>query len=312
MSTGSHGHGSPGHSHDHSHMISAGGKYKKPLGIALVLTAIFMVVELVVGFSIDSLALISDGAHMGTDVLGLTMAFVAIHLAGRKTTSDRTFGLYRLEVLAALANGLLLFGVAGYVLYEAASRFSSPSIVPSTPLLITATLGLIVNIISYRLLSAGSKESLNLKGASLEVLADLIGSIGVIIGALLIKFTGWTFVDPIIAVGIGIFILPRTWILMRQALRILLEVAPKGLDIEKLKADISAVPGVADLHDLHVWTITSGMESASGHVVAKENHDTTAVLTGVLSLLRTEYDINHATIQVEPTEPICGQDSSSH
>lgn len=308
---GTQGHDNQGHSHDHSHMISAGGKYKKPLAIALVLTAIFMVVELVVGFSIDSLALISDGAHMGTDVLGLTMAFVAIHLAGRKTTSERTFGLYRLEVLAALANGLLLFGVAGYVLYEAVQRFSSPSIVPSTPLLITASLGLVVNIISYRLLSAGSKESLNLKGASLEVLADLIGSIGVIVGALIIMFTGWTFVDPIIGVGIGIFILPRTWFLMRQALRILLEVAPKGMDIDKLKADINAIPGVADLHDLHVWTITSGMESASGHVVVKQNYDSTTVLTGVLSLLRTDYHIAHATIQVEPAQPFCGHDGTS-
>lgn len=292
-------------------MISAGGKYKKPLGIALLLTAIFMIVELTVGFSIGSLALISDGAHMGTDVIGLTMAFVAIHLAGRKTTSDRTFGLFRLEVLAALANGVLLFVVAGYVLFEAVQRFSAPAEVASTPLLITATLGLIVNIISYRLLSAGSKESINLKGAHLEVLADLIGSIGVIIGALLIKFTGWTFVDPIIGVAIGLFILPRTWRLMRQALRILIEAAPKGMDIDQLKTEILAVPGVSDLHDLHVWSITSGIDSASGHVVVKEGYDSTTALTAVLELLRSDYNIDHATIQVEPTKPICGHDESS-
>lgn len=302
---------SEGHSHDHSAMISAGGKYKKPLGIALALTGVFMAVELVVGFSINSLALISDGAHMGTDVIGLTMAFVAIHLAGRKTSSDRTFGLFRLEVLAALANGVLLFAVAGYVLFEAVGRFTSPSEVPSTPLLITATLGLIVNIISFRLLSAGSKESINLKGAHLEVLADLIGSIGVIVGALLIKFTGWTFVDPVIGVAVGLFILPRTWRLMRQALRILIEAAPKGMDVDQLKKDILAVPGVTDLHDLHVWTITSGMESASGHVMVADGEDSTRVLTTVLELLKNDYDISHATIQVEPSQPICGHDGTS-
>ncbi len=300
-----------GHNHDHSHLISAGGKYKKPLGIALTLTAIFMVVELVVGFSINSLALISDGAHMGTDVLGLTMAFVAIHLAGRKTTADRTFGLYRLEVLAALANGVLLFGVAGYVLFEAVGRFTDPSEVPGVPLLITATLGLVVNIISFRLLSAGSKESLNLKGASLEVLGDLIGSIGVIVGAILIQITGWTFIDPIIGVAIGLFILPRTWHLMRQAMRILIEAAPKGLDIDQLKAEITAIPGVSELHDLHVWTITSGMESASGHVVVGEERASAEILTDILALLRTQYNISHATIQLEPAGPICGHDESS-
>lgn len=300
-----------GHSHDRSAMISAGGKYKKPLGIALILTGVYMVVELVVGFSIGSLALISDGAHMGTDVIGLTMAFVAIHLAGRKTTSDRTFGLFRLEVLAALLNGLLLFGVAGYVLYEAFQRFATPTDVPSTPLLITASIGLIINIISFRLLSAGSKESINLKGAHLEVMADMVGSIGVIVGALIIMFTGWTFVDPIIGVAVGLFILPRTWKLMRQALRILIEAAPKGLDIPQLKADIIAVPGVTDLHDLHVWTITSGMESASGHVVVTDEREPAAVLTDILTLLRTEYDIDHATIQLEPAEPICGHDGIS-
>lgn len=300
-----------GHNHDHSAMISAGGKYKKPLAIALTLTGLYMLVELTVGFSIGSLALISDGAHMGTDVIGLTMAFVAIHLAGRKTTSDRTFGLFRLEVLAALANGLLLFGVAGYVLYEAFGRFTAPSEVPSTPLLITASIGLVINIISFWLLSAGSKESINLKGAHLEVLADMIGSIGVIVGAIIIKFTGWTFVDPIIGVAIGLFILPRTWRLMRQALRILIEAAPKGMDIDQLKSEILALPGVSDLHDLHVWSITSGIDSASGHIVVTEGHNATETLTSVLTLLRSDYNIDHATIQVEPTEPICGHNESS-
>lgn len=299
------------HDHGHSHIsISAGAAHKKPLAIALGLTATFMIVELAVGFSIGSLALISDGAHMGTDVLGLAMAFVAITLANRATSSDRTFGLYRLEVLAALANGVLLFAVAGYVLIEAVQRFQHPAEIPGIPLLITAVLGLIVNIISFRLLSAGSKESINLKGASLEVLGDLIGSIGVILGAILLYFTGWNWIDPVIGVAVGLFILPRTWNLMRQALRILIEAAPKGMDIDALKARIGALEGVTQVHDLHVWTITSGMVSASGHVVTEPGAQPSEVLPRILELLRAEYHIDHATFQCEPIDPLCGHDGT--
>lgn len=304
--------GDSAHEHGHTHIsaVTAGAAHKKPLIIALSLTAVFMIVELVVGFSINSLALISDGAHMGTDVIGLTMALVAITLANRKTTSDRTFGFYRLEVLAALANGLLLFGVAGYVLYEAVQRFSDPAQIPGLPLLITAAIGLVINIISFRLLAAGSKESLNLKGASLEVLSDMIGSIGVILGAVLLYFTGWTWIDPVIGVAIGLFILPRTWVLMRQALRILIEAAPQGLDIDALKTEIGALNGVREVHDLHVWTITSGLVSASAHVVTDPDTSTREVLPRVLALLKDSYGIDHATVQCEPGDPLCGHDQN--
>lgn len=301
-----HHHGSSDHGHAHISAVTAGGAHKKPLLIALGLTATFMVVELVVGFSINSLALISDGAHMGTDVLGLTMALVAITLANRRTTSDRTFGFYRLEVLAALANGLLLFGVAGYVLYEAIQRFANPASIPSLPLLITAVAGLIINIISFKLLSAGSKESLNLKGASLEVLGDMVGSIGVIVAAIALYFTGWNWIDPVIGVAVGLFILPRTWILMRQALRILIEAAPKGMDIDVMKQRMTQLPDVLAVHDLHVWTITSGLVSASAHVVTTPQAAPATVLPQVLQFLSTEYGIDHATIQCEPGDPICG------
>ncbi|MFD2839956.1 cation diffusion facilitator family transporter [Populibacterium corticicola] len=306
------------HSNDHGHAhvtaLTAGAAHKKPLIIALGLTATFMVVELIVGFSINSLALISDGAHMGTDVIGLTMALVAIALANRKTTSDRTFGFYRIEVLAALANGLLLFGVAGYVVFEAVERFREPTAIPSTPLLVTAVLGLIVNIISFRLLAAGSKESINLKGASLEVLGDLIGSVGVILAAILLYFTGWNWIDPVIGVAVGLFILPRTWVLMRQALRILIEAAPKGLDVDTMRARITQLDGVNQVHDLHVWTITSGLVSASAHVVMDTDARTADVLPRVLKLLEGEYGIDHATVQCEPGSAsgsdgsLCGHD----
>jgi cobalt-zinc-cadmium efflux system protein len=285
----------------HSHPApSAGGKFRRPLIIAFTLTATFMIVEFIVGFAVNSLALISDAAHMGTDVLGLGMALAAITLANRPATSQRTYGLYRLEVLAALANGILLFAVAGYVIYEAIQRFSEPPEIPGVPLLIVAGIGLVINLISFRLLMAGSKESLNLKGAYLEVLGDLLGSIGVIVAAVVLLTTGWAYADPIIGVGIGLFILPRTWKLTRQALRILLEVAPPHIEMEKLRAAVLAVDGVAEVHDLHVWTITSGIESASGHVVITPGSNYREVLDSVLAVLRDDYHIEHATIQCEP------------
>jgi cobalt-zinc-cadmium efflux system protein len=286
--------------HSHPSAATAGGRHRRPLFIAFGLTAAYMVVEFVVGLSVNSLALISDAAHMGTDVLGLGMALAAITLASRPATSQRTFGFYRLEVLAALANGILLFGVAGYVLFEAIQRFSSPPEVPGVPLLITAVIGLIVNLISFRLLMAGSKESLNVKGAYLEVLGDLLGSIGVIVAAVVLFTTGWAYADPIIGVGIGLFILPRTFTLTRQALRILLEVAPPHIDMRKVRADVLAVEGVVDIHDLHVWTITSGMDSATGHIVIASEADYPAVLAAVVATLRDEHEISHVTVQCEP------------
>lgn len=288
-----------GEGHAHASAATAGARHRKPLIIAFILTACYMVVEFVVGFSVNSLALISDAAHMGTDVIGLGMALAAITFASRKTTAQRTFGLYRLEVLAALANGILLFGVAGYVIWEAIRRFSEPPEIPGIPLLITAVVGLTVNLISFRLLAAGSKESINLKGASLEVLGDLLGSIGVIVAAVVLFTTGWAYADPIIGVAIGLFILPRTWKLTRQAIRILIEAAPPHIDITEVRSKLLKLPGVADVHDLHVWTITSGMESASGHVLVTQDSDSDAVLRHVQTLLREDYHIEHATIQCE-------------
>lgn len=278
--------------------------------IAFSITALYMVIEFVVGFATNSLALISDAAHMGTDVLGLGMALAAITLARRVGSRQRTYGLYRLEVLAALANGLLLFAVAGYVIWEAIQRFSDPPSVPGLPLLLTAVLGLIVNIISFRLLAAGAKESINLKGASLEVLGDLLGSVGVIVAAIVIFTTGWPYADPIIGVAIGLFILPRTFLLMRQALRILIEAAPPEIDVAEVEAKLGRVPGVAAVHDLHIWTITSGMEAASGHVVIEDGADFSDVLQEVQRILREDYHVGHSTIQCEATRHDDSEDLS--
>jgi len=289
-----------GSGHSHGPAPSSGGRHRTPLLVAFGLTATYMVVELVAGLITGSLALLSDAAHMGTDVLGLGMALAAITLAQRPSTSQRTYGTYRLEVLAALANGVLLFGVGGYVLYEAYRRLSEPPEVPGLPLLLVATVGLVVNLVSFRLLLAGSKESLNVRGAYLEVLGDLLGSVGVIVAAVVIYTTGWRYADPLIGAGIGLFILPRTWRLTGQALRILMEVAPPGMDVEEIRGRILALPGVVDVHDLHVWTLTSGMDSATGHVVVADDADYHQVLDQVVTLLAEDYDVIHATIQCEP------------
>ena len=286
-----------GHGHGHG---SAGARHRRPLAVAFGLTAAFMLVELTAGLLTSSLALLSDAAHMGTDVLGLGMALAAITLANRPATSQRTFGTYRLEVLAALANGLLLFAVAGYVLLEASRRFTDPPEVAGLPMFVVAVVGLLVNVVSLRLLAEGAGESLNLDGARLEVLGDLLGSVGVIVAGIVILTTGWAYADPLVGVGIGVFILPRTWRLTAQALRILMEVAPPGLDVDHVRRSILQLPGVADVHDLHVWTVTSGMDTATGHVVVAEGADYHGVLDQVTALLEHEYSVTHATIQCEP------------
>ncbi|KQQ09727.1 MULTISPECIES: cation diffusion facilitator family transporter [Rathayibacter] len=281
---------------------SAAARHRGPLLAAFVLTAAFMVVEFVVGVRTGSLALLSDAAHMGTDVIALGMSLAAISLAARPAARGRTYGSYRLEVLAALANGLLLFGVAAFVIVEAVRRFAEPPAVPGLPLLVTAIVGLLVNLVSLRLLSAGAKESITLRGASLEVLGDALGSVGVIVAAIVLLTTGWAWADPVVGVLIGLLILPRTWSLTRQALGILMESAPAHLDVDAIERDVRAVPGVLALHDLHVWTITSGMESASGHIVVAPDADYREVLSAVLAVLREDHGVAHATIQCEPEE----------
>lgn len=281
---------------------SAAGRHKGALLIAFGLTFGYMLVEIAGGLITDSLALLSDAAHMGTDVLGLGMALAAVQLASRPAPAHRTYGTYRLEVLAALANAVLLFGVAGYVLYEAWQRFNDPPEVLGLPMLIVAAVGLVVNLVSFRLLLAGSKESLNVKGAFLEVLSDVLGSIGVIVAAIVIATTGWPYADPIIGAAIGLFILPRTWKLASQAIRILLEAAPPGLDVEKIRGRIAGLDGVAGVHDLHIWSLTSGMDAATAQILVTDPADMHAVLDRVSNLLADDFHVVHSTIQIEPAD----------
>lgn len=295
-----HGHGVPS-----SEASSASGRYVRRLALAFVILLAFLVLEATVGYFAASLALLSDAGHMLTDVLGIGMALAAITAARRPAGDKRTFGLYRVEVLAALANALLLFGVAGYILYEAVERFQHPPEVAGLPMVLTAAVGLLANLVVFALLRQGAGESLNVRGAYLEVLADTLGSGGVLVGGLLTWAFGWYLVDPIVAVAVGLFVLPRTWKLARQALRILVQQAPEGVDVPALRSELAALPSVTEVHDLHVWTLTSGMEVASAHLTTEPDADHGDVLLTAQRLLAEHYHIDHATLQVEPGE--CAQ-----
>lgn len=283
---------------------SAAAAYKKRLALALTLTATYMIAEVVGGILTGSLALISDAAHMGTDVLGLGLALAAIHLASQPAAGQRTYGTYRLEVLAAIINGLLLYGVAGYVIYQAYRRILEPPEVLGVPMLVVAVIGLAVNIVSFRLLSAGASESLNVRGAYLEVLSDMLGSVGVIVAAVVIATTGWPYADAIVAAGIGLFILPRTYSLMKQALRIIMEVAPPEVDLSAVQSRLAGINGVTAVHDLHIWTITSGMEAATVHLVVPRDGEWHRVLDAARDILVDDYGVTHPTIQVEPPDHV--------
>ncbi|MDM4720204.1 cation diffusion facilitator family transporter [Micromonospora sp. WMMA1363] len=299
-----------GPSHDHHGAVAnAAERHRSRLWAAFGLLATLMTVEAVAAFHTGSLALLSDAGHMFTDVLGIGMALAAL-TATRRRNGDpqRTFGLYRLEVLAALANALLLSGVAIYVVVEAVRRFGDPPEVLTGPMLAVAVLGLLANLVAFVLLRPGARESINLQGAYLEVLGDLLGSLGVIGAALLIAGTNWWWADPLVAVAIGVFILPRTWRLGRAALRILVQAAPEHLQVTAVHDRLVTVPGVCEVHDLHVWTLTSGMEVASAHLTMAPGADVGAVLAAARATLREEFHIEHATLQTEPgaTHGACG------
>jgi len=293
------------HGHGHSHRPTAGNRtaarYKGRLLGALAVLGAVAVVEIVAGFATRSLALVSDAGHMLTDVGGLGMALAAIHVADRSSQRrGRTFGLYRLEILAALANAVLLFAVAIYVLVEAVRRWSDPADVLAGPMLVVAVIGLVANVVAFGLLREGARDSLNVRGAYLEVLSDLLGSLGVIVAAVVIQATGWDWVDPAVGVAIGLFILPRAWRLGAQAMRILVEAAPLDTDLAAIEAQLQAIDGVVDVHDLHVWTLTSDMDVASVHLMVRDGTDTHGVLDRARDVLRDGHGIGHATLQVEP------------
>ncbi|MCI3224469.1 cation diffusion facilitator family transporter [Streptomyces sp. NP-1717] len=298
-----------GHDHGHTHggappPGTATAAYKGRLRIALGITLSVMVMEIIGGIAADSLALIADAAHMATDAVGLALALLAIHFASRPSTGNRTFGLARAEILAALANCLLLLGVGGFLLFEAVERFITPADTKGGLAIIFAAVGMVANLISLSLLMRGQKESLNVRGAYLEVLADTLGSVAVLISATVILTTGWQAADPIASLVIGLMIVPRTVKLLRETLNVLLEAAPKGVDMAEVRAHMVALPGVADVHDLHAWTITSGMPVLSAHVVVDQSvldsvgHE--KMLHDLQGCLGSHFDVEHCTFQLEP------------
>ncbi|MFI8230361.1 cation diffusion facilitator family transporter [Streptomyces sp. NPDC085900] len=299
-----------GHDHGHGHTHApptgtAAAAYRGRLRVALSITLTVMVLEIVGGVLADSLALIADAAHMATDALGLGMALVAIHFANRPATGNRTFGYARAEILAALANCLLLLGVGGYILYEAIQRFITPADTAGGLTVLFGTIGLVANMISLTLLVRGQAESLNVRGAFLEVAADALGSLAVIVAALVILATGWQAADPIASLVIGLMIVPRTLKLLRETLDVLLESAPKDVDMTEVRAHILALDGVEDVHDLHAWTITSGMPVLSAHVVVRSDvlsaigHE--KMLHELQECLGDHFDVEHCTFQLEPS-----------
>jgi cobalt-zinc-cadmium efflux system protein len=290
------------HSHTHGgddgHGGSAAARNQRALAIVLGLTSVYVLAEVLGGLVTGSLALLADAGHTLTDVLGMAMALAAIWFAKRPATASRTYGFYRAEVLAALVNSIIPFGIAAYILYEAWHRLYAPLEIHSLPMLGVAFAGVVINLIGVRLLQSGAAESLNLRAAFLEVLADLIGSAGVIVAALVILLTGWKPADLIISVAIGLFILPRTWHLLIGVVDVLLEATPKGVRLDQIEASMSSVPGVSAVHELHVWTITSGFVAMSAHVETdgRESSDT---LHDLQRMLQTRFNIEHATLQIE-------------
>lgn len=286
----------------HSHAAAApsgtaAGRHKSRLTGALALTTTFMAVEVIGGLWTGSLALLADAAHMLTDAGGL--ALIAIRFAERPATPQKTYGYVRMEVLSALTNAVVLLLLTIYIFYEAYQRFLNPPEILGGPMLAVAVVGLAVNLISMKLLSAGSSESLNVKGAYFEVLSDMLGSLGVIVAAVLVMLTGWTLADPIIGAGIGLFIVPRTWILLRQAIHILMEGTPPEVDITLLEQKLTSIPGVTAVHDLHVWTITSGIDAMSCHIVVADMGQVRATLVSANEAMKTGFGLTHTTIQIE-------------
>jgi len=275
-----------------------------------VLSASVLAIELAGAFLYNSLALLSDAAHMLTDVAALAIALMAVRIGGKAPDDKRTFGYKRLEILAAAFNALLLFVAAAYVFVEAVARFRTPEPVATTGMLIVAILGLTINLIAMRVLMAGRGESIAVKGAYLEVWSDAIGSVGVIAGAALMRFTGALWIDPVVAVGIALWVLPRTWSLLSDTVNVLLEGVPRGIDLAEIRQAIADLPGVCDVHDLHVWSMAISDVNGSVHIAIVEDANGEHVRLTVAQLLEQRFGVGHATIQIE-RDP-CGEAQRPH
>lgn len=290
----------PGHSHAATAASgTAAARHKSKLIGALALTTTFMAVEVIGAVWTGSLALLADAAHMLTDAGGLALALIAVRFSERPATPQKTFGYVRMEVLAALANAVVLLVLTIFILYEAYERFLNPPGILAAPMLAVAVVGLLVNLISMKLLSAGSSQSINVRGAYFEVLSDMLGSFGVVVAAGTVMLTGWTLADPIIGAGIGLFIVPRAWILLRQAIHILMEGTPPEVDLALLERTLLNIPGVTAVNDLHVWTITSGLDAMSCHLAVADMAKARPILVSARQAMSVAFGLMHTTIQIE-------------
>jgi cobalt-zinc-cadmium efflux system protein len=302
------------HAHDAhgSHAHAAAGAAdpaarRRALIVALTLTASYTAVEVVAGILTGSLALLADAGHMLSDNVSLGLALVAVWLAGKPATPQRSFGFKRAEVLAALANGAGLVGVSIWIFVEAARRLREPPEVLGGWMLVVAGIGLLVNVAAALVLLGPRRGNLNMEAAFRHVLGDMAGSVGALAAAAVILTTGWFYADPLASVLIGLLILGSAWAVLRESVQILLEGAPAGLDMAELEARLRAVPGVVDLHDLHAWTITSGVPALSAHLIVERQADGECCRCAAAELLRDEFGIDHSTLQLETEggEPVC-------
>jgi len=283
------------HAHDRKHEHARGS-----LKTALIITSTFLVLEFVGALYTNSLALLADSGHMLTDVAALSLSYFAMRFASRRATPRKTYGFYRVEILAALLNGVFLVLIALYIFYEAYDRFLNPPVVKADWMLIVASIGLLANLVSAWVLFGKHHESLNIRGAFFHVLTDAIGSVGAIFASLAILASGFQAADPLISIVVAILILWSSWILIRDAVDILLESTPAHINIVNLREQLGLVNGVGSVHDLHVWTLTSGVLAMSCHVVASgDSFDRTELLGRVNDVAREQFRIDHTTIQIE-------------
>jgi cobalt-zinc-cadmium efflux system protein len=292
------GHFHAAHSHNHARESS-----RRALGLTLCLILVFLVVEVVGGLLTGSLALLADAAHMLSDAVSLGLALFAVWLAGRPVTAQRTFGLKRAEILAALANGVTLVAISIWIFVEAAERLGEPREIEGGWVLAVAIAGLLVNGVAIWILHRDESDSLNVSAAMRHVIADLLGSVGVIVAALVIITTGWEYADPIVSIVIGLLVLASSWTILRDTTQILLEGAPPGMSVAEIGETMASVPGVVEVHDLHVWMITSGFPALAAHVTVAEEDDCHLKRLAVAEVLHDRFGIDHATLQMDHAQP---------
>jgi cobalt-zinc-cadmium efflux system protein len=295
-----HEHSHADHSHEgHSHGRHGAGARKRALAFVFVLTTAFLAAEVVGGLLTGSLALLADAGHMASDAVSLGLALFAVWLAERPATPQRSFGYKRAEILAALANGVTLVAVSVWIFVEAFGRLQDPPQVLGGWMLAVAVVGLVINVTGAVVLSRSGGESLNVEGALRHVMADLLGSVGVIVAAGIVLLTGWRYADPLVSIAIGVLILASSWKLLRDSTNILLESTPRGVDAEKVGRSMASVKGIEEVHDLHIWTITSGFPALAAHVLVGRDENCHARRRDLEELLKRDFGIEHTTLQVD-------------